>query len=148
MNAYPIAIVKRAFGVCLLALALTAVFPRSGVGGTKPYIAKIQLEPPTLKVGGSADLIVTIEPQAPNELKAITPLQVTVSSNSGLVIDKPNLTQKDILDIKATTKSVKTKITTKTSGQYTITAALSFFLCTKEICQRHTDSITTTLEVK
>ena len=75
-------------------------------------------------------------------------MTVDLTPTEGVALSQKTLTQKDIVDAKTKAKTVATKLTGTAPGDQKISASLTFFLCTDEICQRYKDQTETALKVK
>jgi hypothetical protein len=113
----------------------------------KPYQLHAGIIPSELKVEGPGRFELTITPEAPYLLKVETPFKVVLSASDGLQLAKTELTAKDFVDQKTPAKTVVGELVAKKKGEQQLTAELTFFLCTDEICQRFTDRVTTTVKV-
>ena len=70
-------------------------------------------------------------------LKTNTPFKAMVKGSDGVAVSKDKYTAKDFVDEKAAAKTIKTEFTASKSGEGTVNADLTFFLCTDEICKRY-----------
>lgn len=98
-------------------------------------------QPRAMTVGASTDCVLTITPSAPWVLKRETPFEAKLTASEGLKLGKSKLGAKDFVDPKTSAKSVKTACVASTAGSHTLSADLTFFLCTDEICKRMTDRL-------
>ena len=79
----------------------------------------------------------TITPKGKQTLKTNTPFKAMVKGSDGVAVSKDKYTAKDFVDEKTPEKTIKTEFTASKSGEGTINADLTFFLCTDEICKRY-----------
>lgn len=107
------------------------------------YTVAAATNPEAVKKDAAAKFAITITPKAPWVLKPETPLKIKLAPSVGLELDKTTLTGKDLVDPKAKAKSVQTGVAAKATGEYSIAADMSFFLCKDDICQRFTDELET-----
>lgn len=102
-----------------------------------PYDVVVATVPTPLVVGSEGRVRLTITPQAPWILKMITPIKVTLMPSAALTLGKTELGKEDIEDPNSAAKTLSTTVKAASAGAHKIDAALSFFLCTDEICQRY-----------
>jgi hypothetical protein len=150
------------FSLRLLPLAVVLLFAceaKTGEPGHAPASSgpvlpvagkdyRIELSAPKeMSVGVASDCVLTITPAPPWALKAETPFSVTLAPGPGLSVSKTHLDAKDFVNPKTPAKSVHTACVAAQSGARTLSATLSFFLCSDEICRRMTDKLTATVKV-
>jgi hypothetical protein len=80
---------------------------------------------------------IVIHPHAPWALKPTTPLEAILLAASNVTLSKHALSEKDYLDPKATDKTLVVPFAAADALQAHVQAALNFFLCTPEVCQRY-----------
>lgn len=112
-------------------------------GKTKAYAVNAATSPEVLQTNVAGKFAITISPKPPWVLKSETPLKIELTASANVTLDKTVLTAKDLVDPKATAKTVQTGVVAKTAGKHEIGAALSFFLCKADICQRFKDELKT-----
>jgi hypothetical protein len=101
----------------------------------KDYTLNV-VTPVQAAVGAPTEIVLTITPKAPWALHTETPFSANLSATTGLSLAKARLDAKDFLDPKADSKSVKAAVTATVAGEHTLSAELSFFLCTDTVCKR------------
>ena len=79
----------------------------------------------------------TITPKGKQTLKTTTPFKAMVKGSDGVALSKDKYTAKDFVDEKTPEKTIKTEFTAAKAGEGSVNAALTFFLCTDEICKRY-----------
>jgi len=107
--------------------------------------------PATIAQGNQGQFKLSITPVAPWVMKTTTPMKISLSASDGISLSHNKLTNKDILkegDGHNAIKTVATSFQSKSGGEQTIGAKLSFFLCTDEICKRFSDKLTYSFKVK
>jgi hypothetical protein len=114
----------------LLALSFDA---RAAENNTSDYTVVAVTNPATVKTTADAQFTITITPSPPWLLKAETPLKVSLVPSEGVEVAQEVLTAKHL---DTATGSVRTALAAKTTGQHTVAADMSFFLCKEDICQR------------
>jgi hypothetical protein len=116
--------------------------------GDKPYTLAPAAEPAPVGTGKPCQYRLSITPKAPWELKTSTPLKVQLAATAGLKLAKKTLTWQDAGESQGTAKMVQTGCEGQSAGSQKVDAELSFFLCTEEICQRHTDKVSLSVQVQ
>ena len=111
------------------------------------YDVSVNTTPASPKVGDSIQYNITITPIEPQVLKVETPFKTSLSATAGLKLEQEKFASKDFVDPKTAAKSLQTKAKVLASGKQAITAEMSFFLCTKEICQRYEHKVQHELNV-
>jgi hypothetical protein len=114
----------------LLALSVDG---RAEENDTKDFTIVAATDPATVKTTADANFTITITPTPPWVLKAETPLKVTLAPSEGVEVATAVLTAKHL---DTATGSVRTGLAAKRTGQHTVAADMSFFLCKEDICQR------------
>ena len=115
---------------------------------TDKYHIEAMVTPGGIKAGQAGRYAVKITPGPGLVLKTDTPFKAALTAADGVVLGAKELSAKDFVDPKAAVKSVQTVISAKKAGKYQVDAALTFFLCTAELCQRYKDTVTVSFEVK
>jgi hypothetical protein len=133
----------RIFTLALLLLA-TPLYASSKTTGEYDITVTT---PEKVPAGGKATYSVTIVPKGEWKLKTETPFKVKLAGTEGVAIESSTLRSKDFADPKAASKTVSTHVTAP-KGKHTIDADLMFFLCSAEICKRHTDKVAHQFEAK
>lgn len=123
---------------------------------TEQYTLFATTAPAQPQQGNAAVYTLRITPKGLLKLKRETPLTATLTSTPGLTLTQDRFASKDLQDDpplqkdpppgnsgqqQVTTKRIETTITAQTAGAHTITAQLTFFLCTDQICQRYKDTL-------
>ena len=121
----------------LVGLCLTFNIP-SHAQESPPYAIEFSISPKAVDQAG-AELKLTIAPKNGWVLKKQTPFKVTLSPSDGIRLGQSTFDSKDFTDPEAKSKTIGTKIQRESPGPKKISANLSFFLCSAEICQRFTD---------
>lgn len=134
---------KRVLILVLFAVGCTA----HAESKEKVYSITTVTTPETVNNGSDAELMLTITPKTPWVLKTTTPLKIILEASDGITLAKKKLSNKDILDAEPKAKSVKTTFKANAAGPQKISADLTFFLCTDEICQRYTDEAELAIQV-
>lgn len=114
----------------------------------KEYQLSAVVDPGKLGVGQSGRFALTITPQDPWVLKVETPFEVVLTPSAGMKVEKNKLTGKDFVDPKAPAKSVSTQVTASAVGEQSVTADVTFFLCTPEICKRQRTNVAVKVAVQ
>ena len=131
----------------LLFVSLTGV-ARAEDKPAKGYEITTALDPASVASGGSTKLVLNIAAKAPYVLKNETPFKAVLTTTPGLTLAKGEFTSKDFDDPKAPAKSISTAVTAAAKGPQQITADLTFFLCTEQLCERFKDKVTVPVAVK
>jgi len=93
--------------------------------------------PKSLKVAEKGTLLVTIVPEKEWKISQEAPTQIRLSDNGKVTFDKAKLRIEDgTMDGK--TFSVRSGISGKASGASTVTAKITYFMCTATVCKRFT----------
>ena len=114
----------------------------------QPYALTASTVPKEVAVGTAAQYQLSLAPKPGWVLKTVTPFKVGLSGSDGLKLDKTKFASSDFVDPKTDTKVLQTGISALSPGKKTVTADLSFFLCTPELCQRFTDKNVLEINVK
>ncbi|MEZ4272452.1 MAG: hypothetical protein R3C68_13800 [Myxococcota bacterium] len=136
----------RLVGAVVFSAALLS--PPSARAETAEYTIDASVNPNPLQKDQAATLALTIKPQGSWVLKTETPFRVVLKAPKGVTLKKDQLSAKDIVDAKSADKTVLAPFTSKQSGKHEITAELTFFLCSDEVCQRHKDTAKAVFTVK
>ncbi len=136
-----------------IVLALSGLACTAYAEGGKPktvseYTLAAGSEPAPVTSGSEARYAITISPKAPWVFKTTTPLKIVLTASNKVKLAKSELDAKDILDPDAVPKSVTTTFTAGAKGEHKITALLTFFLCTDEVCKRYSDKIESSVRAK
>jgi len=132
------------FVVLLVACEASSGEPQIPVAG-KDF--RIELSQPKAVTAGSPTTCeLTVTPSGPWKLKAETPFSATLTPGPGLKVEKAKLDNKDFVDATAPAKAVRTGCTAEGSGNKTLKASLTFFLCSAEICKRMQEQLTASLK--
>ncbi len=132
------------FVVLLVACEASSGEPQTPVAG-KDF--RIELSQPKAATANSPTTCeLTVTPSGPWKLKAETPFSATLTPGPGLRVEKAKLDNKDFVDAAAPAKSVRTGCTAEGSGNKTLKASLTFFLCSAEICKRMQEQVTASLK--
>ncbi len=132
----------------VIVVLLISCEARTGEPGSAPPATptakdyRIDVQPKAVTAGSPASCEVTVTPAAPWVLKAETPFTAVLSADAGLKVDKARLDGKDFVDPKSPAKSVRTACVAENAGEHTLSAKLSFFLCSHEICKRMVSELT------
>jgi hypothetical protein len=138
---------RPSFALCPFALALLAAgacnarAEGEGPSAEKGYTLTAAVDPTPPKKDARAAWQVTIAPKAPWVLKTTTPLTVTLKPSPTVKPEKATLKAEDIVDGTTEAKTVRTGFVATATGDASLDADLSFFLCTDQICQRFKDSV-------
>lgn len=135
----------------LCATTLIAASPTARAGEQvepKTYQLSASVVPAPLPMGATGTYTLTVLPEPPWVMKAETPIDCVLKPAAGLAVEKARLSNKDLVDPKATAKSVTTRVTGKTAGRHALEAEISFFLCTQDLCKRSRDVVRIEVEVK
>lgn len=114
----------------------------------KEYTIDVQVKPNSLTKNSDATYEITIAPVPPWELKPSTPFKLDLTAPKALVLKRTSFSPKDFVDAKTQNKTVRTTVAGKESGTFAIQSALSFFLCTNQICKREKASVETTVTIQ
>lgn len=146
--------IARGMALATLAwLAFSAAPAHAADDGTPPppekdYTVVAETAPAELALGSMGTLSITIKPKPPWALKVTTPFETLLTATAGVELGKAKLTSKDFVDPKAADKQVAAPFTLKAAGPQSINAALNFFLCTEQVCQRYKEAVETKLPAK
>lgn len=132
------------FVVLLVACEASSGEPQPPVAG-KDFRIELS-QPKAVTAGNPTTCELTVTPAGPWKLKAETPFSATLTPGPGLKVEKAKLDNKDFVDAAAPAKSVRTGCTAEGSGNKTLKASLTFFLCTAEICKRMQEQLTADLK--
>ncbi|MBI5509527.1 MAG: hypothetical protein HY903_12315 [Deltaproteobacteria bacterium] len=113
----------------------------------KPYVITPAAQPSPIGVGKPCEYQLTIAPKAPWALKTSTPLKVALRPSDGLKLAKATLSAADVVDPKPEAKTLRTDCEVVKGGTQAVSADLSFFLCTDQICQRYIDKANLQMQV-
>jgi hypothetical protein len=103
--------------------------------------------PKSLKVAEKGTLAVTIVPEKEWKISQEAPTQIRLSDNGKVSFEKAKLRIKDgAMDGK--TFRVSSAISGKASGASTITAKITYFMCTATVCKRFTANKTVDVAVQ
>ncbi|MEK7705907.1 MAG: hypothetical protein AAB426_13175 [Myxococcota bacterium] len=148
----PANVVQRAKILGVASLTLGLVLACSARAEDKPATAPYELAtgvvPSPLAAGGEGRVRLTITPHAPWVLKMVTPLKITLTPSTALTLAKTELGKDDVEDAISAAKTFGTAVKASSAGAHKVDAALSFFLCTDEICQRYETSATIAVPAK
>lgn len=143
MRAWPLAVIV---GITGMMGGTKAQEPSGDNATTNGKDYKVEFtEPKAVSVGVPIDCVLKITPVAPWAVKAETPFLVLLEASAALDLEKVRLDTKDFLDAKAAAKSVHTGCVAKSRGEHTLSAKLSFFLCSHDVCKRTIEQLTTTI---
>jgi len=112
------------------------------------YQVQADLAPAEVMVGQAAKVKVhfTVAPEA--HISPDAPLALKFSSPDGVTFAKPVLHYKDALSPCGPAPSFEESFTASSPGTRQIDVAMSFYVCTKELCDRKTETRTLKLTAK
>ena len=137
-------VIKYTAVTAILALALPAL----AAEGEKNYTFELSANPSPSANNAASTFSLTIAPKTGWVLKNETPFKVTLSASDGLELAQQKFSSKDFKDPKATSKTIATTFKASANGEQKISADLTFFLCSKEICQRFKDTAELGVQIK
>jgi hypothetical protein len=114
----------------------------------KEYDIQAKLDPAAVAPNASAKYVLTIAPKAGYKFKVETPFQATLAPSGDLKLAKTAFTSKDFDDPKTDAKSISTTVTAGAAAQQQITADVTFFICSDELCQRFKEKLSLPVVVK
>jgi hypothetical protein len=125
------------FRKLILAAALTA--PALALAdGPKAY----QVEAPAarVKAGAKGKATIHIQVKAGSHVSEEAPLKIALKSD-GLKLDKELLRTPDIVEGKGASPRFEVPFTAAKPGAQSIEATMNFVVCTKELCERESETV-------
>lgn len=102
-----------------------------------------------LKVGDKGEFSLVIKAKNGLKIHPEAPLSLKLSASEGVTTLKNKLTREDVKKNEGSTDpDLRTQIDAKAKGEQKIAGELSFFLCSKEWCERVSDKIEHTIVVE
>lgn len=126
-------------------LVLTAACVLNATHDTADYNLTASVTPAAAKAGESVTYELSIEPKGSWASKAETPFKADLSVRGSVALAKTSFANADVVH-KDKRMSLQTSFTAA-KGRSHIDAAVTFFLCTEQICQRFKDNVTLQLDV-
>jgi hypothetical protein len=114
--------------------------------GPKPY--QLKTAAVSAKVGIATKTTLKIETAPGSHVSPDAPLKITLKGAEGLTLVKEKLVTEDIVEGKGASPSFELAFTAAKAGPKTIDATLTFFVCTKELCERETDTVSIPVDVQ
>jgi hypothetical protein len=130
-------------------LSLVAIWNLSLLAGPVPlYQVQADLSPAEVAVGQPTKVKIrfTVAPEA--HISPDAPLALKFSAPDGVTFAKPILHYKDALPPAGAAPSFEEAVTANSPGTRQIDVAMSFYVCTKELCDRKSETRTLMLTAK
>jgi hypothetical protein len=129
-----------------LALAVVVLVPIAGrADGAKRY--KIEAPAAQAKVGAKSTATLRIVASEGSHVSDEAPLKIALKGD-GVKLDKELLHTADIADGRGASPRFDLPITGDRKGDATITAEMTFIVCTKELCEREQEQVTIPVRVQ
>ena len=114
--------------------------------GPKPY--QLKTAKVTAKVGVASKATLKIETAPGSHVSAEAPLKIVLKGTDGLTLVKEKLVTEDIVEGKGASPSFELPFKADKAGPKTIDATLTFIVCTKELCERESDTVSIPVDVQ
>ena len=131
----------------LLALAALLSFGQARPGG-ELYSVDVKLAPAIVKVGEPTHLEVAFKVAGDAHISSEAPLTIKLQGPPPLKFERATLHYHDAVAPVGPAPHFDTTVTSETSGTESIQVALSFYVCTAELCDRRSEQRTLTLAVR
>jgi hypothetical protein len=115
------------------------------------YDVSMEAQPTSLKPGAKAKLLLRIQPKPGAHISTEAPLKVELQGE-GLSLSKAALSQKDSVGVKAAGEAFaaprfEVPFTAVAAGRASVSAKLTFFVCTESLCNRQQRTLKTDVSV-
>lgn len=121
--------------------------PKKEKASAEDYEIDLQQTTTALSAGSDGVFVLSIRAKNGTKLHSQAPLEVSVQSNDAIQLEKQKLGRSDAKQIDDSATELRTPFRARQSGTHTLSAELSFFLCTETWCQRMTDRAETVIVV-
>lgn len=132
----------------LIAIASMTPSASASSADDKKYDLQMSVSKSLLKKGEEGTVTITISPREGFELKTATPFKALLVGSQTLELSRTTFNNKDFADPKAAAKSVQSSFIPAQTGQQSISADLTFFICNDELCERLKDQAKVDFNVK
>jgi hypothetical protein len=138
----------RAMFLPILALALTALPARAPAGEARDYEIGVTAGRDAFKAGEQGTWEMTITPRGDRVLKGETPLKVLLRTGEGIELGRAELGKADLKAGKDKAKVLSAPFTARKTGEHTIAADATFYLCNAQSCNRYKETVKLSLKVE
>lgn len=129
-----------------VSVALVLLVSACALAGKTDGLFTVEPKPATAKAGekGTAEIVFKVKPEG--HISNEAPLKVTLTATNA-TLAKDKLTKSDAV-YKDGGATVPVAFTAGTKGEASIEASLVFFMCSKDICERHERKVTVPVTVQ